>query len=69
MVPDGRLADMEVVGAAALVAIATLFVVFTAAIVLFLAAVWFGLYVVAPRIRRALDRTEIEDEDAGDRPG
>jgi hypothetical protein len=59
---------MDFVGAALLGTIAALFVVFTAAIVLFLAAVWFGLHVVAPRIRRALDRAEIEEEQPGDRP-
>ena len=48
--------------------VATLLVVFAVAIVIFLAAVWFGLHVVAPRISRALDRAEVEDEQAGDRP-
>jgi hypothetical protein len=45
-----------------------LVVVFAGAVVVFLAAVWFGLHVVAPRVRRALDRAEIEEEQPGDRP-
>jgi hypothetical protein len=40
-----------------------LFVGLTAVIVIFLAAVWFGLFVIAPRIRRALDRAEADDEE------
>ncbi len=57
---------MDVVDAAVLGTIATLFVVFAGAVVVFLAAVWFGLHVVAPRIRRALDRAETEEEHPGD---
>jgi hypothetical protein len=59
---------MDFVGAALLGTIAAMFVVITAAILLFLAAVWFGLHVVAPRIRRALDRADTEEEQPGDRP-
>jgi F0F1-type ATP synthase membrane subunit b/b' len=47
--------------------IVTLFAVIIVAAVLFLAAVWFGLHVLAPRIGRAIDRAEAEDEGAGDR--
>jgi hypothetical protein len=47
--------------------IAALLVVFSAAVALFLAAVWFGLHIVAPRIRRAVDRAETEEEQPGDR--
>jgi hypothetical protein len=36
------------------------------AVVVFAVAVWFGRHVIAPRIGRALDRAETED-DTGDR--
>jgi hypothetical protein len=39
-----------------------------AGVVIFLCAVWFGLFVVAPRISRALDRADVEEEEHGDRP-
>jgi hypothetical protein len=35
---------------------------------LFLGAVWFGLFVLAPRIGRALDRADADEEEPGDRP-
>lgn len=30
--------------------------------------VWFGMVFIAPRISRALDRAETDDEETGDRP-
>ena len=51
-----------------LIVVAYLFIGLSGTIIIFLAAVWFGLFVVAPRIRRALDRADQEDEEAGDRP-
>jgi len=38
------------------------------AVVIFAGAVWFGLSVLAPRIGRALDRAEVDEEEPGDRP-
>jgi hypothetical protein len=58
---------MDVPGGILLGTIAALLVVFSVAIALFIAAVWFGLHVVAPRIRRAVDRAETEEEQSGDR--
>lgn len=43
-----------------------LIVMLVAAIAVFGFAVWFGRHVIAPRIGRALDRADIEDDD-GDR--
>ena len=37
------------------------------ALVIFLAAVWFGRSMLAPRIGRALDRAESDEEETGDR--
>jgi hypothetical protein len=31
-------------------------------------SVWFGIVIIAPRISRALDRAETDDEEPGDRP-
>jgi hypothetical protein len=59
---------MDFVDAALPGTIATLFAAFAAVVVVFLAAVWFGLHVVAPKIKRALDRAETEEEQPGDRP-
>ena len=56
-------------GGALLTTFAPLLVVVGAAIVLFIAAVWFVLHVVAHRIRRAIDRAKIEGEESVDRPG
>jgi hypothetical protein len=47
---------------------AALFVLLVAGVVIFLCAVWFGLLVVAPRISRALDRADAEEEEHLDRP-
>jgi len=38
------------------------------AVVIFLVAVWFGLSVLAPRIGRAADRVDADEEEPGDRP-
>jgi len=59
---------LDIPGGTLLTIFATLLVVVSAAIVLLLAAVWFGLHVVAPRIRRAIDRPETEEEQPVDRP-
>ncbi len=59
---------MEQLGQAFMAMLAVLFVLVPVAIVLFLVAVWFGLFVLAPRIGRALDRAETHDEETGDRP-
>lgn len=46
---------------------ALVFIALVAGILALLGAVWFGLFVIAPIITRALDRAEA-DEEAGDRP-
>ncbi len=38
------------------------------AVIVLLAAVWFGQRMIAPRIGRALDRSEADDEEPVDRP-
>ena len=60
---------MDVPGASLLIVAATSFAIVCAAIVLSIVAVWFGMHVVAPRIRRALDRAETEEGQPVDRPG
>jgi hypothetical protein len=45
-----------------------LFIVIPLAILGFLGAVWFGLFVLAPRIKRALDRADVAEQETGDRP-
>jgi uncharacterized SAM-binding protein YcdF (DUF218 family) len=57
---------METLGSVLLSMLAVLFIVVPAAIVLFLVAVWFGLFVMAPRIGRALDRAAADDEGTRD---
>lgn len=59
---------MEQLGAALLDIVVLLVVVFGGAAALFALAVWFGLSIVAPRIRRALDRADADEEEPGDRP-
>jgi hypothetical protein len=49
-------------------AIAAAILVVVAAIVAMLGAVRFGLSVLAPRIGRAIDRVESDDEEPSDRP-
>ena len=58
---------MDFPGGILLGTIAAVLVVFSVAVALLVAAVWFGLHVVAPRIRRAVDRAETEEEQPGDR--
>ena len=48
--------------------IAPLVAMLVAALVIFLAAVWFGRFLLAPRIGRALDHMEANEVEAGDRP-
>ena len=38
------------------------------AVAIFLVAVWFGLSILAPRIGRAADRIDADEEEPGDRP-
>jgi hypothetical protein len=45
-----------------------LFAILIVGAVAFLAAVWFGLFILAPRIRRALDRADAADEESRERP-
>jgi hypothetical protein len=42
--------------------------VLVGAVVILLAAVWFGRTMLAPRIGRALDRADADEEEPGDRP-
>jgi hypothetical protein len=42
--------------------------VLVGAAVIFLVAVWFGLSILAPRIGRAADRADADEEEPGDRP-
>jgi len=42
-------------------------VLLLAAVGIFVAAVWFGVRVIAPRLGRAFDRAETEEELDGDR--
>jgi hypothetical protein len=60
---------MDIQGAGLLIVAVTVLVMVGAAVVLSIAAVWFGMHVVAPRIRRALDRAETEEQQPVDRPG
>ena len=38
------------------------------AAVIFLVAVWFGMSILAPRIGRAAERVDADEEEPGDRP-
>ena len=49
-------------------AIVFLFVTFTLGALLLALGVWFGLFILVPRIQRALDRAEADEEEPGDRP-
>ena len=59
---------MEQLGATPLETVVLLVVVVGGGAALFALAVWFGLYIVAPRVRRALDRADADEEEPGDRP-
>ena len=43
-------------------------VVLFGAVIVFLAAVWFGRRMLAPPIGRAVDRADADEEEPGDRP-
>ena len=58
---------MEELGAAVLGSVFAIVVVAGGAVAVVGLAVWFGLYIVAPRIQRALDRAEADEEETGDR--
>ena len=49
-------------------ALAAVLGVLLGAAVIFLVAVWFGLSILAPRIGRAADRIDADEEEPGDRP-
>ena len=51
-----------VVDSATLGVLAAAFLMLAASIGIFVGAVWLGLRVVAPRLRRAIDRAETEDD-------
>ena len=53
---------MGLVDAATLGVLAAAFLLLAASIGIFVGAVWLGLRVVAPRLRRAIDRAESEDD-------
>jgi len=53
---------MDALGAGPIGEISAVLLVLAAAIGIFLAAVWLGMHVIAPRLRRALDRAETEDD-------
>jgi hypothetical protein len=55
-----RLMDVDA-PALVMVAVSTL-AIFCFAILVFFGAVWFGMRAIAPRLRRALDRAETEDD-------
>ena len=59
---------MEILAEGLLLTIVYLFVGLTGVIIIFGSAVWFGLFVLVPRIQRALDRANADEEEAGDRP-
>ena len=57
------LAAMELLDATGLGAAAPLLLVLASAVAVFIGAVWFGLRVIAPRLGRALDRAEEDDNE------
>jgi hypothetical protein len=59
---------METLAETLLLMIAYLFVGGTGAIIIFLAAVWFVLFVVVPRVRRWRGRTSKSDQEPSERP-
>jgi len=48
--------------------LAAVLAVLLGAAVIFAVAVWFGLTILAPRIGRAMDRADADEEEPGDRP-
>ena len=48
--------------------LAAVLAVLLGAAVIFLVAVWFGLSILAPRIGRAAERVDADEEEPGDRP-
>lgn len=48
--------------------LAAVLAVLLGAVAIFLVAVWFGLSILAPRIGRAADRIDADEEEPGDRP-
>lgn len=54
---------MDLLDATGLGAAAPLLLVLAVAIAVFIGAVWFGLRVIAPRLGRALDRAEEDDNE------
>ena len=58
---------MGILDAATLGVLAAALLLLAGAIGIFVGAVWLGLRVVAPRLRRAIDRAETEDDVDRDR--
>jgi len=54
---------MELLDATSLGAAGPLLLVLGVAVAIFIGAVWFGLRVIAPRLGRALDRAEEDDNE------
>ena len=48
--------------------LAAVFAVLLGAAVIFVVAVWFGLSILAPRIGRAAERADADEQEPGDRP-
>jgi hypothetical protein len=61
------LSAVDALGAGLIGVLSAVVLMLAAAIGVFVAAVWLGMHVIAPRLRRALDRAETEDEHDGDR--
>ena len=57
------LAAMELLDATSLGAAGPLLLVLGVAVAIFIGAVWFGLRVIAPRLGRAIDRAEEDDNE------
>lgn len=66
--PSGYGDAMEEWALGVLQAIVGLFVAFTLGALLLALGVWFGLFILVPRIQRALHRAEPDEKEPGDRP-
>jgi hypothetical protein len=54
---------MDLPGATLIAIVAASLLVLAASIGIFIGAVWFGLRVIAPRLRQAVDRAEEDHDD------
>ena len=59
---------METLAEAMVTLIVAIFVIFGVGALVLALGVWFGLFVLVPRIQRAIDRSEADEEEPGDRP-